>query len=200
MADRVRNYQNVDHLGCLASFYTNEIEDLVCGGRRDRYEELPGRGEPRDRLAQLMQILNNFPLVARILKDRQRGRPGYLLENEYDVQDLLFAVVRAVFDDARREEWTPQRAGSAKRIDVTIGSIESVVETKYVRDKRHARHVADELRVDFECYHDRTECHHLVALVVDPQGHIADPVQFGADLSGLRQKGDHTFEVSVLVR
>jgi hypothetical protein len=29
---------------------------------------------------------------------------------------------------------------------------------------------------------------------------FADPAQFGADLSGLRQKMGHSFEVSVLVR
>lgn len=208
IAKRVREYGDVtledgstlDIRGCPASFYPEGMESLLCGGRRDRYEELPVIGEIRDQVAHLMQILNNFPVVSRIMTDRQRGRPPFLLENEYDVQDLLYALVRSAFDDAKREEWTPQRAGSAKRIDVTIASIEAVVEAKYVRDKIHAKKVADELRIDFECYHDRPECRHLVALIIDPDNHIPDPAQFGADLSGLRQKNGHSFEVSVLVR
>lgn len=210
IAQRVRDYDGgatmlddgttVDIHGCPASFYPEGMEALLCGGQRDRYEELPALGETRDRLAQLMQILNNFPLAARILRDRQRGRPAFVLENEYDIQDLLYAVIRMVFEDAKREEWTPQRAGSAKRVDVTIVSIGAIVEAKYVRDERHAKHVADELRIDFECYHDRPDCRHLIAFVMDPRGYIADPAQFGADLSGLRQKMGHSFEVSVLVR
>jgi hypothetical protein len=208
IAERVREYGEValddgsitDIRGCPASFYPEGMESLLCGGCRDRYEELPVVGDIRDRVAQLMQILNNFPVVSRIVTDRQRGRPSFVLENEYDIQDLLYALVRSVFDDAKREEWTPQRAGSAKRIDITIASIETVVEVKYVRDRNHAKRVADELRIDFECYHDRPECRRLVALVVDWSNHIPDPAQFGADLSGLRQKGSHSFEVSVLVR
>lgn len=54
--------------------------------------------------------------------------------------------------------------------------------------------------VDFECYHGRPECHHLIALVIDPSHHIPDPAQFGDDLSGVRQKDEHNFDVSVLVR
>ena len=209
IAQRVRNYEGdvmledgavADIRGCPASFYPDGMEALLCGNRRDRYEELPAVRELRDRVAQLMQLLNNFPVVTRIMGDRQRGRPPFVLENEYDVQDLLYGLIRGVFDDAKREEWTPQRAGSAKRIDMTIASIEAVVEAKYVRDKNHAKTVADELRIDFECYHDRPECRHLVALVIDPARYIPDPSQFGADLSGLRQKGDHSFEVNVLVR
>lgn len=208
IAARVREYDGEDVVdgitydtrGCPASFYPDGIEALLSGHCRDRYEELPATGSERDRLAQLIQILNNFPLVARLLRGRQHSRPDYIIENEYDVQDLAYACIRAVFEDAKREEWTPQRAGSSKRIDVTIPSIAAVVEAKFVRDRAHSRRVADELRIDFECYHDRPECRHLLALVVDPANHIADPAQFGADLSGLRQKGEHVFEVSVLVR
>jgi hypothetical protein len=209
IADRVRRYDGVQQLGngetidirgCLASFYPDGMEALLCGGRRDRYEVLPETAEDRDRLAQLMQILNNFALVARLLRDRGHRRPDYVIENEYDVQDLLFALVRSTFEDATREEWTPKRAGSAKRIDMVIPSVDAVIEAKYVRDNRHATRVADELRVDFECYHDRPECKRLLALVVDPHRHIIDPVQFGHDLSGLRQKREHSFDVTVLVR
>jgi REase_DpnII-MboI len=210
IADRVRRYGNygrskmrngdeVDIRGCHASFYPDGLEAVVCGARRERYEELPEIGA-RDKLALAMQLLNNLPVAARILGERQRSRPPFAIESEFDVQDLLFAVLRSVFQDARREEWTPQRAGSAKRIDVILPASHVVVEAKYVRNRRHAKEVADELRVDFECYHDHEYCEHLIALVWDPHRHISDPEQFSSDLSGLRQKGDHTFEVTVLVR
>ncbi len=176
------------------------MDDLLSGHRPERYEELPAAGAGRDRFAQLMQILNNFPVIERGMSNRERGRPPFVVENEYDVQDLLYALIRAVFDDVKREEWTPKRAGSAKRIDMLIGSIGVAVETKYVRDKKHASKIADELMVDIECYHGRPECRHLIALVIDPARHIPDPAQFGDDLSGLRQKDGHNFDVSVLVR
>jgi hypothetical protein len=75
-----------------------------------------------------------------------------------------------------------------------------VVEAKFVRDAKHAKSVADELRIDFESYHAHSGCKQLIALVYDPGLYLPDPQQFEIDLSGLRQKGDHSFEVTVLVR
>lgn len=196
---RTHDGRGVDIRGCPASFYPDGLEDLLCGRRRDRHEELPEIAL-RDNLGLVMRILNNFSVAARLLAARQRSRPPFIIVNEYDLQDLLFALLRSVFDDARREEWTPQRAGSAKRIDLVPRKIGVVLETKYVRDQRHARQVADDLRIDFECYHAHQHCKHLIALVWDPNRHIADASQFSTDRSGFRQKGDTSFEVTVLVR
>jgi hypothetical protein len=99
-------------------------------------------GAERDRIALVMQLLKNLPIAVRVLGDRQRGKPPFELADEYDVQDLLFAILRSVFDDAKREEWTPGKAGSAKRIDILLPSITAVVEAKYVRSESHAKRVA----------------------------------------------------------
>jgi hypothetical protein len=206
IAHRVKTYSadlvgdEIEMLGCFASFLPDGMEALVCGSDRGRYELLTPFAPDRSGFAQLMQVINNFPMAARIVEDRSHQRPPYLIANEYDVQDLLFAIIRSVFEDAKREEWTPQMAGSSKRIDIVIGSIQTVVKVKFVRDRAHSRSVADELRIDFECYHERVECEQFVALVFDPEHHVMDPDQFSKDLSGLRQKRAHSFNVSVLVR
>jgi hypothetical protein len=207
IANRVRDYgittmkdgSTEDIRGCFASFLPDGMEELVCGHLRGRYK-LVNNLIDRDGFAELMQILNNFPTAARAMSNRKYGRPPFLLSNEYDVQDLLYTILRCTFDDVKREEWTPQNAGSAKRIDFVIRSIQTVIEVKYVRDDLHARKIADELKIDFECYHERPECVQFVGLVFDPQQRIVDPVQFSNELSGLRQKRSHSFTVSILVR
>lgn len=208
IADRVRHYgpthlvdgREIDIRGCLASFYPPGMEALVCGARPERYEELPKLGATRDRLALVQQIVSSFPIAARTLIERNRGRASFEIATEYDVQDLLFCLLRAVFTDVRREEWTPQSAGSAKRIDIVVPSLGALIEAKFVRDAAHARRVADELRVDFECYHLHSSCKHVVPLVVDPKRLLIDPVQFADDLGGLRRKRASSFDVTVLVR
>jgi hypothetical protein len=176
------------------------MEELLCGGLRDRYEALPEVEPSRERLALVMQVLNALPVVERILKDRGHDRAPFLIENEYDLQDLLFALLRSAFDDAQREVWTPKQAGSAKRIDMVIPSADALIETKFVRDKAHGKQVANELRVDFESYHGHEHCRNLIAVCLDPGRHIIDPAQFERDLSGLRKKNEHEFNVTVLVR
>jgi REase_DpnII-MboI len=210
IAQRVRSYGNYGHSklrdgreadlrGCAASFFPSEIEDLVCGGRPDRYQSLPDLGT-LDKPSLLIQMLDYFPVLSRSLARRGHGRPSYLIENEYDVQDLLFVAVRAVFDDARTEDWTPKHAGSSKRIDIVVPSAETVIETKIVRDAAHARRIADELKIDIESYHAHSVCKRLLAFIFDPNGYIVDPNAITQDLSGVRIKGDHRFDVQVLVR
>ncbi len=196
---KLKDGREVDIRGCLASFYPDGLEALMCGARHERYEELPELTQ-RDNLALVMKMLNNVTVAARFLSDRKHSRPPFEIESEYDVQDLIYTLLRSVFDDARKEEWTPQRAGSSKRMDVLLPGLELVLEVKYVRDRAHARTVADELRIDFECYHAHPQCRQLVAFVWDPDRHLSDPAQFSEDLSGLRQKDDHSFNVTVLVR
>src|SRR3954470_3912004 len=140
IAQRVRSYGNygrtklrdgteIDNRGCAASFYPSEIEDLVCGRRRDRYVLLPDlRG--LDKPSLLIQMLDYFPVMARAMSSRKHNRPAFMIENEYDVQDLLYVAVRAVFVDATTEDWTPKHAGASKRIDIVVPSADTVVETK----------------------------------------------------------------------
>ncbi|MCG8096872.1 MAG: hypothetical protein JAZ17_25155 [Candidatus Thiodiazotropha endolucinida] len=210
IADRVRSYGNygntklrdgttLDIRGCAASFYGDEIESLVCGARPDRYEVLPNL-ENLDKPSMLIQMLDYFPVVARHLAERKHDRPSYLIENEYDVQDLIYANIRSVFGDARLEEWTPKHGGKSKRIDIVVPSAEVVIEIKFVRDKTHGKNIGDELKIDIESYHSHASCKTLLFLIYDPDGFIMDPAEVTNDLSGRRVKGTSSFDVQVLVR
>ena len=123
---RLKNGLVVDIRGCFASFLSRELEALVTGNRPDRYTLLPHLGSEKDRLALLSQMVNAFPITSGFLANRMRGRPGFVIDNEYDVQDRLYVAIRSVFEDARKEEWTPSLAGSAKRIDIVLPSINAV--------------------------------------------------------------------------
>jgi hypothetical protein len=207
---RVRSYGNygksklkdgstVDIRGCAASFYGTEIESLVCGGRPDRYEVLPNL-QSIDKTSLIIQIIDYFPVISRYLSKRKHGRPPFEIANEYDVQDLLFANIRSVFEDARLEEWTPKHGGKAKRIDIVVPSGNIVVETKYIRDENHTKHISDELKIDIESYHVHSACHNLIFLLYDPNKYIIDPSAISENLSGRRIKGKSNFDVQVLIR
>jgi hypothetical protein len=208
--DRVASYGNYgksrtvegdieDIRGCLASFIGEDLEDLLCGHRPDRYVESPSLGDRSNQNELVLRALKSVAVNARKLSNRSHGRPGITVNNEYDVQDLAEMTLTPLFADVTREEWTPQIAGSAKRMDIVIPSLGVVVECKYIRDSAHARKVADELKIDFESYHEYAECRELFAYIYDPNNYIADPERFARDMSGLRQKRGHAFSVYVLI-
>lgn len=189
----------VDIRGCAASFYPPEMEDLVCGGRPDRYELLPNFNNI-DQNSLIIHIIDNFRIIALQLAKRRKGKNPFDILDEYDVQDLLFACIRSIFDDARTEEWTPKHAGSAKRIDIVIPSLGVLIESKFIRNLKHAKTVVDEVKIDIESYHSHSSCKSLFVLIYDPKVLIVDPHTIEKDISGHRTKNSNEFDVMVMVR
>ena len=184
---------------CAAAFMGEHLESLTCGGMPDRYEFLT-ESYTADRRFLLIELLEMLPEASVSLARRSGNRPPYAIESEQDVRDLAFALIKCVFPDARIEETTRQHAGSSKRVDIAIPAITTLIEVKYIRDRAHARRVADELRVDIESYYVHEHCKKLIAYVWDAEWLITDRQNFIRDLCGLRAKGAHSFEVEVLVK
>ncbi len=62
--------------------------------------------EPKKQLsdvALIARFLRRFHLTVRQLKHRNADRPALTIEDEYDIQDLLHAFLRGLFDDIRPE-------------------------------------------------------------------------------------------------
>ncbi len=143
--------------------------------------------------------LRSVTAAARSRGIASHSRPSNPVTSEYDIQDLAENALRAAFEGVEREEPTPKSAGNFKRIDLIIKSEGVIVECKYVRNAAHAAKIADELRIDFETYHEHPNCRHIFAYVYDPHGYIIDPNLFINNLSGYRKKQEHEFLVTVIV-
>ena len=70
----------------------------------------------------LDRILWRFHKVVRQLRVRHGGREILDINDEYDVQDLLHALLQLYFDDIRDEEWTLSYARSAARVDFLLNN------------------------------------------------------------------------------
>lgn len=183
---------------CLAAFLGEELESLLCGGEEHRYEFMQ-ESYTGDRRFLLEEIFEGFPELVSILKDRGGGRPDFEITCEQDVQDLLYAVMKPIFPDARPEEYTPKHATKSKRIDFVIPEISTVIETKYVRDSSHAGEIPDELKVDIESYHAHTDCQRMYGIVWDGDSLIKDKSTFERELTGPRDIDGNQFQVEVKV-
>lgn len=155
---------------------------------------------PRDALEVVLRTFDAFPELARRLRERKHGRPAVRVENEYDVQDLVYVALKAHLPDLTDEEWTPKHAGGAKRIDVVSVTARVCIEAKMPPDAKHAREVADELRIDIESYHVHPACDTLALLVYDPNAYIADARRVEEELSGPRDIKGRRVEVIVRIR
>jgi hypothetical protein len=137
----------------------------------------------RDAVALVENICRRFPLFARQLNMRYEGRPGFRIKDEYDVQDLLHALLLLHFDDIRVEEVMPSYAGNSSRMDFLLKSEKLVVEAKMTRKTLGQKDVADQLIEDKERYRTHPDCRTLVCFVYDPDGHCDNPVALEKDVS-----------------
>jgi hypothetical protein len=136
-----------------------------------------------------------FHAVVRQLRTRHGGRPAFDIEDEYDVQDLLHALLRLHFDDIRPEEWTPSYAGKSSRMDFLLKSERVVIEVKMTRKGLDAKQLGEELIVDIAHYRNHADCGTLVCFVYDPENRIANPAGLESDLS----QDDPGFHVRLII-
>lgn len=135
-----------------------------------------------DPLVVLGKIFQRFHRFSRQLRVRHQNRPTIEVEDEYDVQDLLHALLRIEFEDIRPEEWTPSYAGKSARTDFLLKDEKIVIEVKKTRKNLTEKELGDELIVDIERYQVHPDCKSLVCFVYDPEGKIGNPAGLTNDL------------------
>jgi hypothetical protein len=130
----------------------------------------------------LERLLNRVHKVARQLLERRENRSTLAIEDEYDAQDLLHALLKIDFDDIRPEEWTPKYAGGATRMDFLLKKEQIVVEVKKTRDGLDATRLGEELLIDIAKYKMHPDCKTLVCFVYDPEQRLSNPEGLRVDL------------------
>jgi REase_DpnII-MboI len=141
----------------------------------------------KDCLTIIEKMCNRFHFVAKQLRSRYDGRTAFTIQDEYDVQDLLHAILGLEFDDIRPEEWTPSYAGKSSRVDFLLKQEDAVIEVKKTRDRLGTKEVGEQLIIDIERYRAHPNCKILVCFVYDPDEKINNPRGLENDLSGVRE-------------
>ena len=178
----------VSHVKAGLGILRGVKEDLAAGHLSEATEKTP--------LLLIEQICSRFHSVVRQLRSRHAGRTTLDVQDEYDVQDLMHALLCLHFDDIRPEEYTPSYAGKASRMDFLPKQERIVLEVKMTRLGLGAAELSTQSIEDIERYKAHQDCHALVCFVYDPAGLIPNPRGIETDL---RRDGDH-FPVLVLVR
>jgi hypothetical protein len=181
------------------SFYGHGLQDLVDAIWSDLYK-LPWLESPKKKASppsidRVLTIANRIHTVATQIKRRFDGRETLRVSDEYDVQDLLHALLKIDFDDVRPEEYSPSKAGGASRLDFLLKAQKVVIEAKMARKTLTDKKLGEELIIDIARYRAHPDCETLVCLVHDPEHNIRNPSGLERDLS----RRDGPLKVHVVV-
>ena len=135
-----------------------------------------------DKEKQLERIFSRFKRVAFQLSHRYKSRETLRIIDEYDVQDLLYALLSLYFDDIRPEEPAPSYAGSSSRGDFFLPEINVVIEVKKTRKTMTDKILGEELIIDIEKYLSHSDCKKIYFFVYDPDHILRNPTAIKRDL------------------
>jgi hypothetical protein len=133
--------------------------------------------------------------VARQLRLRKDSRPTVEIEDDYDVQDLLRALLKMEFDEVGTDEWTPPYAGSVPRTTLLLNREQIAIVAKKTRSGMTTKEIAEQVSADSAFYSARNRCTTLFCFVYDPEGRIGSPKRLETDLTRVSDR----YNVEVLV-
>lgn len=126
----------------------------------------------------LMRYLHDFYMFMEALHERELDRRATMIkdnlqqikiENEYDLQHLLYAVLKPLYPDIRKEIAEDSGVGMI-RSDLKIPCLNSVVEAKCTREKMSLKKLTEEIEADMVHYSEE----HIVFFVYDKAKIIKD--------------------------
>jgi len=176
------------HVQTGISFLKALIVDVQSGVFNNSIEDI-------DTSATLSNLFAKFHSVAVQLRKRHNGRATLDIEDEYDVQDLMHALLQMRFNDVQREEFTTSFGGTASRMDFALREHNTIVETKMTRKNLKNRELTDQIINDTTRYQTYHGCQSLYCFVYDPAGYISNPIGLERDLSGRKGNIDVTVTV-----
>ena len=143
----------------------------------------------------VLKVLDNFSnSIKRITTDRYNSRNGIEIKDEYDVQDVLFSLLKGIFTNLQREDPLGKQAGISSRIDLHIPSEDIMIEVKMIKeaDRNHKNYI-HQLKEDIVNYSSNSNLKHLVFFTYDPFRKTTDENDF-KELENIL-KDSRTFEI-----
>jgi len=154
---------------------------------------------PLDTL-KLVSALDQFQECVRYLNTRRSSGAVINISSENDVQDVVYLMLRPWITDIVYENPT-DRFGSRYVIkDFLTKELKTVVEAKYVRDKKHGKGISKELHDDIESYKTHPDAQNIIFFIYDPNALIPDATALRRHIDGTRKYGEKTISVYCIVK
>jgi hypothetical protein len=183
------NSQTVTFIGGPSFLCVQEVIELMKAAsiKIERIREIETQfvRERGSDVSRAVKICSCFHIVVRSLRSRYNNRPTITIADEYDVQDMLRALLAIEFDDIRDEEYSPSYAGGSSRIDFLLKNEKILVETKMTRKGLTDKKLGEELIIDIAKYKNHPDCGMIVCFIYDPKEMIKNRKGLAADLENL---------------
>lgn len=122
----------------------------------------------------LLTILDNLHKFLLNLNRRYNDRDGFQINDEYDLQDLLYALLKIHFSNIVKEEYVSSKLESNSRVDFLLKDQGIAIETKFIKKNFKAKRLAEELLLDATRYSQHEGIKNIIFFIYDPESLISE--------------------------
>lgn len=147
----------------------------------------------------VMRLCERLPNAARILANRRRAdKEPFTVEDEYDAQDLLHALLRGYVKYSVDEDPLGKVAGTKSgRADISIEDLGVLIEIKYAHGPDDQKRIFEEFSEDLVLYPKWSPLETLIYLIYN-SADLRDPEALER-LSGEKEIDEKRFDVRVVL-
>jgi hypothetical protein len=145
-------------------------------------------------------MLNNFHNATRkMVQPRRKDHPSFAINDEYDVQDVLYVMLKSVFPALKEEDPTPRVGAKSNKIDLILREEGILIEVKMLKQSdSNERDFVEQLKNDIQSYRNSQWLRHLIFFVYDPFSKTKDAHNF-YDLNGEQSINGTAFTIEVVL-
>ena len=147
----------------------------------------------------VISVLKTFPDVVSRLKYRRKNKVPLDVNDEYDVQDILYAMLKGPFSTLQYEDSMPKDGITSARADFVIHDLNTYIEAKYISKKGREKGIQDECMLDIRKYGIQEDCYKMIFFIYDPNKCIDNQFAFRASLEKDRVIKGKEIEVIILI-
>ncbi len=141
----------------------------------------------QDPLQLVRKVCLRLHAVARQLRLRRDYRPTLEIDDDYDLQDLLCALLKVEFDEVATEEWTPPYTEGTPRTMLLINRDQIAIVAKKTRSGLTAKELTDQVMADSAYYRAQGRGSTLFCFMYDPEGRIGSPKRLETTLTSVSE-------------
>ncbi len=137
--------------------------------------------------------------IKHITSLRRKGHSAFSIADEYDVQDILYLILRSIFPKLQFENPHLKIGGSSSKVDLMLIQEGIDIEIKMIKQKdTDEKEFIKQLKIDFNDYATWKELKHLLVFVYDPYNKTTNTNNF-YELNGSKSINGVDFNVDITV-
>lgn len=135
--------------------------------------------------------------VKKITLNRRKDHTLFEINDEYDVQDLVYVMLKGILPHLKEEEPTPSIGGKFNRIDF-IDMNGTLIEIKMMKSKDTQKEFIEQLKIDIQSYYLSPMLKNLIFFIYDPFNKTKDKHLFD-DLEGEQTIKGINFNIKMIL-